>query len=175
MVWEDRRDFGSLTRPATLNTDSMFGAMQCAVLRFFSNTAIFAAILYRAIYVAHSLSRCVFSGLETSVHQHSPFTIIGCKHYTAAYHHADTIPFSASNRHPNGYAAASLHSPVFEQLPPSVEPPWCKNPPDIKRHRQTTTEASVSYADFLHEQFADEEGKDNCRMKDTRDHRKVSE
>lgn len=81
------------------------------------------------------------------------------------------FPFVAFNRYPKAYVS-SLRSPFSEQFPPSPEPPWCRNPSDGK-HRQETTAAPVSYADFLHEQFADEEGKDNRQMKDARDYREV--
>lgn len=101
-------------------------------------------------------------------------TFVCCKHFSALRHccvSPPTLPLGATDLPTRTHL---ISAPLYKQFPPSPEPPWCRNPPD-GRSRQDITAVSMSYSDFLHEQFADGVGKDNRRMKDARDQRKVSE
>lgn len=62
-------------------------------------------------------------------------------------------------------------APLFSQSPPSPERPSGANP----RLGRQGGEALplLTYSDFLDEMFGDGEGKDNQRMKEARDERKV--
>lgn len=76
--------------------------------------------------------------------------------------------------------------PLHKQCPPSPEPPWIRdlspsgaqNQPaglqEKHNHKHNgAVSVSMSYSDFLHQNFGDGEGKDNRRMKDIRDEKKV--
>jgi len=82
-------------------------------------------------------------------------------------------------------------STLHKQCPPSPEPPRStrsssssslsirrgfSTEPKVKRDHDHNPAASVSmsYSDFLHQEFGDAQGRDNRRMKELRDERKVT-